>query len=319
MDQMQELSVQAEVDKQVPTDTAEEKPLTGPPVKRQHLIVMRHGQRIDEIDKAWSASAERPFDPYLTPKGEEEAKAAAANLKPFNIEKVYVSPFWRCLQTCMFATAGLDIPPEKITVTTLVSEFLNPWIMVKKGGTLPEGNINNWFWEKGNMRDSLTAKLPPEVGSKVQWGLDTFKRYPENLLNSRARYAKAFQTLADEADGANTLIVTHGDGVNASVTRLIPWALVYSVKHTGFTVAYRDQAEDGTWGGWVLESKSGEHGVSWNNRLKPAFDAYSIAGNVAEQVAGVYSRWAPSWAPFRSQAEQITTPTPPSPVSKPQA
>jgi len=37
------------------------------------------------------------------------------------------------------------------------------------------------------------------------------------------------------------LIVTHGDAVNSSVTRLMPWTIVYPVLHTGFTVAYRDQ------------------------------------------------------------------------------
>ena len=63
--------------------------------------------------------------------------------------------------------------------------------------------------------------------------------------NVPGHFCFCMQTLADEADGANTLIVTHGDGVNASVTRLIPWALVYPVLHTGFTVAYRDQAEGG--------------------------------------------------------------------------
>ena len=37
------------------------------------------------------------------------------------------------------------------------------------------------------------------------------------------------------------LIVTHGDAVNSSVTRLRPWAIVHPVHHTGFTAAYRDE------------------------------------------------------------------------------
>jgi broad specificity phosphatase PhoE len=51
------------------------------------------------------------------------------------------------------------------------------------------------------------------------------------------------QEIADEAKGDNVLIVTHWDGVNASVARLQPWAIVYPVKHTGFTVSYRDRQE----------------------------------------------------------------------------
>jgi hypothetical protein len=39
-------------------------------------------------------------------------------------------------------------------------QFLNPGILVKKPGKLPEGHINSWFWERGNMRDTLPLKLP---------------------------------------------------------------------------------------------------------------------------------------------------------------
>ena len=49
-----------------------------------------------QIDKEWSAKAERPFDPYLTPLGEQQAKAVAAELKKFDLKRVYVSPFLRC-------------------------------------------------------------------------------------------------------------------------------------------------------------------------------------------------------------------------------
>ena len=110
-------------------------------------------------------------------------------------------------------------------------------------------------------------------------GQTEFKRYPENLLNSRVRYGRAFQVrslnlnlhlssqghcnaasqgagkdpcnmriccsgqdIADEAKG-NVLVVTHGDAVNSSVSRLRPWAIVHPVHHTGFTAAYRDEKE----------------------------------------------------------------------------
>lgn len=49
------------------------------------------------------------------------------------------------------------------------------------------------------------------------------------------------QDIADQVDGDNVLVVTHGDAVNSSVSRLMPWTIVYPVLHTGFTVAYRDQ------------------------------------------------------------------------------
>lgn len=51
------------------------------------------------------------------------------------------------------------------------------------------------------------------------------------------------KAIADEAQGENVLIVTHGDGVNASVTRIWPWAIAHPVLHTGFTVAMREKEE----------------------------------------------------------------------------
>jgi hypothetical protein len=43
------------------------------------------------------------------------------------------------------------------------AQFLNPMILVKKGGKLPRGHIQSWFWERGNLRDSLPLKLPPRA------------------------------------------------------------------------------------------------------------------------------------------------------------
>lgn len=44
-------------------------------------------------------------------------------------------------------------------------QFLNPSILVKKPGKLPEGHINSWFWERGNMRDTLPLKIPGGAAS----------------------------------------------------------------------------------------------------------------------------------------------------------
>ena len=52
---------------------------------------------------------------------------------------------------------------------------------------------------------------------------------------------QTLQEFADAADGENVLVVSHMDGVSASVSRYMPWALLYPVKHTGFTVSYREK------------------------------------------------------------------------------
>lgn len=70
---------------------------------------------------------------------------------------------------------------------------MNPKMMVKKGGKCPEGHINSWFFEGNGLKEHVAKKLPKQTASKLQYGQLDFKRYPENLLNSRRRYNRAFQ------------------------------------------------------------------------------------------------------------------------------
>eukprot|EP00891_Asterochloris_glomerata_P006929 jgi/Astpho2/6929/Aster-01795 len=258
-----------------------------------------------------------------------QAKDVAARLKKFNFQHVYISPFYRTIQTARFAAEGLGIDPSRWTISCLVAEFLSPRILVRKGGVLPEGHINDWFWENQDPISHLKQRLPvlrplsqncwsyvcldskyglqatqlqisnAGIADKVKFGELKFKRYPENLLNSRARYGRAFQELAEEAGGENLLVVTHWDGISASVTRLLPWALVYPVLHTGWTAAYREQFEDGSWSRWELESKSGENGVTWTDKLKPAYKVLNFVVGTAQAVGNTYHHYAPGWAPFQ--------------------
>lgn len=56
---------------QAQSEAAEEEEETGPPLgtKRQYLVVMRHGERMDEIDVSWRETSKRPWDPPLSNKG----------------------------------------------------------------------------------------------------------------------------------------------------------------------------------------------------------------------------------------------------------
>ena len=49
------------------------------------------------------------------------------------------------------------------------AQFLNPMILVKKGGKLPGGHIQSWFWERGSLRDSLPLKLPPRARPRARF------------------------------------------------------------------------------------------------------------------------------------------------------
>ena len=49
--------------------------------QKQSLFIIRHGERLDNVDFRWLRSAARPYDPPLTEKGKEQAKAVAEYLK----------------------------------------------------------------------------------------------------------------------------------------------------------------------------------------------------------------------------------------------
>ncbi len=116
---------------QAQSEAAVEEEETGPPLgtKRQYLVVMRHGERMDEIDLSWRETSKRPWDPPLSDKGLQQviisppaamqsgcagaripgpgvlsrcehfspmqASAAADKLKGFKFSRVFISPFLR--------------------------------------------------------------------------------------------------------------------------------------------------------------------------------------------------------------------------------
>ena len=77
---------------------------------RQHVIVMRHGDRLDNAVPLWTASAPRPWDPPLADDGHVRAFTSGAKLRKhlsFPIHRVFVSPFLRCLQTASGVVSAL--------------------------------------------------------------------------------------------------------------------------------------------------------------------------------------------------------------------
>ena len=70
------------------------------------------------------------------------------------------------------------------------AQFLNPMILVKKGGKLPEGHIQSWFWEKGNLKDCLPLKLP--AGAHHQ---------PQSTIWSGCLHVCAFANWAPSVQG----------------------------------------------------------------------------------------------------------------------
>ncbi|GAU48251.1 hypothetical protein TSUD_174890 [Trifolium subterraneum] len=68
----------------------------------QNIIVMRHGDRIDNLDPLWTSTAARPWDPPLAQQGHDRAFQTGKSIQQslgFPIHQLFVSPFLRCIQT----------------------------------------------------------------------------------------------------------------------------------------------------------------------------------------------------------------------------
>ncbi|OWM64877.1 hypothetical protein CDL15_Pgr028594 [Punica granatum] len=76
----------------------------------QHVLVMRHGDRIDELVDSWLSNATRPWDPPLVDAGCVRAFHTGAKLRTqlrFPIHRVFVSPFMRCIETASEVVSAL--------------------------------------------------------------------------------------------------------------------------------------------------------------------------------------------------------------------
>lgn len=101
----------------------------------QHVVVMRHGERRDNVEPLWAARASRRWDPPLTDDGKAYAFKEGRHFLGrynFSINRVIVSPFLRCLQTAnevvsalravdydptaMLSSSDVTIDPSKIKV-----------------------------------------------------------------------------------------------------------------------------------------------------------------------------------------------------------
>lgn len=70
--------------------------------ENQNVIVMRHGDRLDNFEELWVMKAERPWDPPLHQDGKIRAFCTGQKIRSsidFPIHRVFVSPFLRCVQT----------------------------------------------------------------------------------------------------------------------------------------------------------------------------------------------------------------------------
>lgn len=101
------------------------------PSHHQNVVVLRHGDRLDNIEKDWVKQASKPWDPPLHESGLTRAFNTGRTLRKgvgFPIHRVLVSPFLRCVQTAVGVISGISAGEEtdlKVSIEYGLCEMLN--------------------------------------------------------------------------------------------------------------------------------------------------------------------------------------------------
>ncbi|XP_058221691.1 uncharacterized protein LOC131331785 [Rhododendron vialii] len=221
----------------------------------QNVVVMRHGDRIDNFEPLWAATAARPWDPPLAEAGKVRAFCTGLKFRTqlgFPIHRVFVSPFLRCLQTAAevvsalcavddvvvdpdrMTSDGVQIDPSKLKVSIeyglcemLNREAIRPNVAPKDG-------------DFGFNISELEALLPAgTVDHSVEKVYPELPRWEETVMGARDRYAQIIKALADKYPSENILLVSHGEGVGVAFSAFLKDVLVYEVEYCAYAHSRR--------------------------------------------------------------------------------
>jgi broad specificity phosphatase PhoE len=167
--------------------------------------IARHGNRQDFVDPDWPKTAERPYDPGLSPDGIVQACQLAERMESEHISAIFASPFLRAVETAHQIAELLDLP---IFIEPGMSEWFNPEWFPDAPQTMP--------------RDLLVERFPRvdlTYSSKIR------PRYPETEDNAMRRSAEAAHAIA-ESFPEPVLLVGHGVSVAGATVGLDPDAVI---------------------------------------------------------------------------------------------
>lgn len=252
------------------------------------MVVMRHGDRLDHAEPIWPANKPRPWDPPLTDAGLLRAWTvgkrirAAAATDGWAVHRVLVSPFLRCRQTAARAVAALCAVPDdaallatdgtanvpldtsrvKVSIEYGLSEMMNTQAMGGIVGKVAPG-VSRWFPDLPELEADFPAGTIDHSAEPIY---PEVPKWEESILEARGRYASVIKALADKYPHENLLLVTHGEGVGASVSYFDMGLEIYDVEYCAYSVLERLQVpgdQQGEGGSFKLLTKSGTTGIQY--------------------------------------------------------
>jgi broad specificity phosphatase PhoE len=167
----------------------------------QTVWIARHGNRIDFVHPEWFNTAERRYDPHLSPDGRVQARQLGDRLVGEGITRIVASPFLRTVETANAVAEALDLP---LQLDWGLAEWLNPEWMSEMPETLSV--------------EHLTAKFPridpTYTGGKAY--------YPETWPACLQRTGETARRLVEAYPQDDLLLVGHGASVLGTAMGLIP-------------------------------------------------------------------------------------------------
>jgi broad specificity phosphatase PhoE len=162
--------------------------------------IARHANRLDFLYPEWFNTAERRYDPPLSPDGVIQAQALAQRLKREKIAHIFSSPFLRAIQTAKEVATVLELP---IKIERGLGEWLNP----------------EWMTE---MPETHPQELLREEYPHIDWNYASrvIPFYPETEGQMFDRSAETARELLKDFQG-NLLFVCHGASVLGATKGLV--------------------------------------------------------------------------------------------------
>ncbi|CAK9319210.1 unnamed protein product [Citrullus colocynthis] len=232
----------------------------------QNVVVMRHGDRFDNFDSSWSATAARPWDPPLYKDGLVRAFDTGRtflNLLPFPFHRVFVSPFLRCVQTAAQVLQALSAADASPSTTLKVSIEYGLCEMLTDEAIRPKVAPKDLNW--GFNIPQLEAVLPSgTVDHSVERVYKEMLPWEGSAAVTHRRYIHLFQTLADKYPSENLLLVTHGEGVGVAVSTFMENTIVYGVEYCAFVELRRPVFRKGdlfVFGKFEVILREGQDGI----------------------------------------------------------
>ncbi|KAK8479924.1 hypothetical protein V6N11_014285, partial [Hibiscus sabdariffa] len=232
---------------------------------QQHVLVMRHGDRLDHPDPTWENTAGRPWDPPLHQSGLSRAfqtGRAFRTLLPFPIHRVFVSPFLRCVQTASEVVTALcavdDDPNAKSSgdVVCIDSSKVKVKYNSNRADMVPKDGIFGFDVPKIESTLLPCGTLDPTVEPVYK-----------DANAAMGRDKQTIKALADKYPSENLLLITHWDGVLVSVSSFKEDTRVTNVDYCGYSKLRRPVSwtnQTFTAGSFEVLTKSGLTGVTYN-------------------------------------------------------